>query len=62
MNILPGKSTATVYRRLTALRKKGLLEIQLDDNDLGVKYVLPTKAAIDYFSQLADCLPKTECR
>lgn len=62
MNILPGTSTATVYRRLTALRKKGLLEIQLDDNDLRVKYVLPTKAATDYFSQLANCLPKTQRR
>jgi hypothetical protein len=62
MNILPGTSTATVYRRLTSLRKKGLLEIQLDETDLRVKYVLPTKAATDYFSQLADCLVKASRR
>ena len=62
MNILPETSTATVYRRLTSLRKKGLLEIQLDETDLRVKYVLPTKAATDYFSQLADCLVKARRR
>ena len=62
MNILPDTSTATVYRRLTTLRKKGLLEIQLDETDLRVKYVLPTEAATDYFSQLADCLVKARYR
>lgn len=62
MNILPDTSTATVYRRLTTLRKKGLLEIQLDETDLRVKYVLPTETATDYFSQLADCLVKARYR
>ena len=38
MNILPDTSTATVYRRLTTLRKKGLLEIQLDEHKLLILY------------------------
>lgn len=62
MGILPDTSTATVYRRLKTLRKKGLLAIQIDETDHRVKYVLPTKVATDYFSQLADCLMKARPR
>lgn len=62
MGILPDTSTATVYRRLKTLRKKGLLMIQLDETDQRVKYVLPTEAATDYFGQLADCLVKARHR
>jgi len=62
MGILPDTSTATVYRRLKTLRKKGLLAIQLDETDHRVKYVLPTEAATEYFSQLAGCLVKARRR
>ena len=42
------KSQTTAYRRVTALRDKGLVALRVDDQDRRVKYVEPTVLAHDY--------------
>lgn len=62
MNMLPNTSTGTVHGRLKTLRKKGLVEIKVDDNDLRVKHVLPTGAAMDHFAKIAKCISEAHPR
>jgi DNA-binding IclR family transcriptional regulator len=47
---------ATVYRKLTNLRKQGLVSVDESNNDLRIKTVAPTRKALDYFGKLATCL------
>jgi DNA-binding transcriptional ArsR family regulator len=49
-------SPATVHRRLKTLRNKGMLELQLDDTDNRVKYIVPTPKALSYFESLSQCM------
>jgi len=56
MVMLPEISTSTAHRRLTALRKKGMIGLNLDSQDNRVKYVVPTKATHRYFAQLGQCM------
>ena len=58
MEIMPEISPSTAHRRLKLLRQKGLLTLQLDDEDNRVKYVIPTKGSNDYFSRMGQCLEK----
>ena len=46
---------ATVHRKLTSLKKKGLLSVEESSEDLRVKTVVPTRKALDYFERLAAC-------
>lgn len=56
MVMLPEISTTTAHRRLKLLRKKGMIDLHLDEIDNRVKYVIPTKSAHQYFGQLGKCM------
>jgi DNA-binding MarR family transcriptional regulator len=56
MVMLPEISTTTAHRRLKLLRKKGMIDLHLDEIDNRVKYVVSTKAAQQYFGQLGKCM------
>ena len=56
MNKLSDLSPATVHRRLTALRNKGLVTFEIDPADKRIKYVVGTDIATAYFAQLSKCL------
>ncbi len=47
---------ATIHRRLTRLREKGLIELRSECEDLRVKSVVPTEVAQSYFRQIARCM------
>jgi DNA-binding MarR family transcriptional regulator len=52
MQMSSDASSTTVHRRLKTLRLKGMLELELDEDDNRVKYIIPTQLALDYLSQL----------
>ncbi len=56
MSKLSDLSPATVHRRLTALREKGLVTFDADPTDKRVKYVVGTDKAAEYFARLDNCL------
>ena len=60
MVMLPEISTTTAHRRLKMLRKKGMIDLNLDAHDNRVKYVVPTKATQQYFAQLGQCMEKAQ--
>jgi hypothetical protein len=60
MVMLPEISTTTAHRRLKMLRKKGMIDLDLDGQDNRVKYVVPTKATHQYFAQLGQCMEKAQ--
>lgn len=45
-------SPATLHRKLDALREAGLIEQTFADNNRRTKYLVPTKAADEYFTEL----------
>lgn len=49
-------STTTTYRRLIALRDKGLVHLRADETDKRVKYVEPAPAALEYMARLGHSL------
>lgn len=51
-------SATTLHRRMKALRKKGLIGVDYDEEDGRIKYVVPTNLTKDYFSKLGDALVK----
>lgn len=51
---------ATVYRRLTSLREQGLVSVDESADDLRVKTVAPTRKALEYFENLAECLERAK--
>ena len=48
MATMTGASATTAYRRLIALRDKGLIQLRVDAADKRVKFVDPTSLAEDY--------------
>ena len=56
MNGMAGASGTTAYRRLIALRDKGLIELRVDQTDRRVKYVEPTALAKTYRQQVRKAL------
>jgi len=52
MQISSDASSTTVHRRLKTLRLKGMLELQMDEDDNRVKYINPTPLSCDYLSHL----------
>ncbi len=52
MQMSSDASSTTVHRRLKTLRLKGMLELEMDEDDNRVKYIIPTQLALDYLSQL----------
>ena len=53
---------ATVYRKLTSLRKQGLVAVVESNDDLRIKTVVPTRKALDYFEKLGGCLEEAKWR
>ena len=52
MQMSADASSTTVHRRLKTLRLKGMLELQMDEDDNRVKYINSTQLSRDYLSQL----------
>ena len=48
MRVLAGVSQTTAYRRLVALRDKGMVRLRVDEKDRRVKFVEPTQLADEY--------------
>lgn len=53
MNLMPEISPSTTYRKLKALREKGLVQLEVDPADNRIKYVRHTKETKEYFTQLS---------
>ena len=49
-------SQPTAYRRIIALRDKGLVCLRTDSKDKRVKFVEPTQLARDYMKNVSECL------
>ena len=49
-------SQPTAYRRIIALRDKGLVCLRADTNDKRVKFVEPTQLAQDYMASISECI------
>jgi len=47
---------ATVYRRIIALRDKGLVRLRVDSKDRRVKFVEPSDAAREYMKSINKCV------
>ncbi len=58
MEMFPNISGSTVHRRLDTLRKKGMITLDADAENLRVKYIAPTPLAEKYFAKLGECLDK----
>ena len=52
MQMSSDASSTTIHRRLKTLRLKGMLELQMDEDDNRVKYINSTQLARDYLSHL----------
>ena len=52
MRMCEDASASTVHRRLKTLRLKGMLDLQVDEDDNRVKYIVPTELANAYISAL----------
>ena len=52
-------SQSTAYRRLIALRDKGLVYLRTDESDRRVKFVEPTNLAQEYTQHIHKALEKT---
>lgn len=53
---------ATVHRKLTSLKKQGLVSVDESSDDLRIKTVAPTPMALKYFEKLAACLEEAKKR
>ena len=51
-------SPTTIHRRIKSLRKKGVIQLTVDEIDNRIKYVAPTALATEYFAQLSNALVK----
>ena len=58
MNTSPEMSSSTVHRRLKTLRKKGLINLDVDQIHNRIKYIVHTNLTNHYFSHLGQCLAK----
>lgn len=52
MRSLASVSQTTAYRRLIALRDKGMIELSVDSNDRRTKFVKPTALTKDYAARI----------
>ncbi len=60
MGMVPNMSPSTVHRRMKTLRDKGFIELDIDEIDNRVKYVVATPLAKKYFRKLEECLIKSQ--
>ena len=59
MNRTPEISPSTVHRRLKTLRKKGFINLDVDQIDNRIKYIVHTDLTNRYFAHLGQCLSST---
>ena len=52
MRMCEDASASTVHRRLKTLRIKGMLDLELDQDDNRVKFIVPTELAKTYITAL----------
>ena len=55
-------SATTAHRRLKTLRKKGMIDLDTDQVDSRVKYVVPTALAKQYFTTLGQALDRDDAQ
>lgn len=60
MGMLSDISPTTAHRRLKTLRKKGMIELKVDEIDSRVKYITPSEVAVRYFGAMGECLDKAQ--
>ena len=60
--LLAEGSARTTYRRLHALRQKGMIDLRTDEDDQRLRYVVPTRLAIDYFDSLGQLVARVAGR
>lgn len=58
MRSLTGVSQTTAFRRVIALRDKGLISLRVDERDKRVKFVEPTALAKDYARRIDEAVGK----
>ncbi len=49
-------SPATLHKRITRLRQKGMLSAHSEQGDRRAKYLVPTQQALDYFHHLGQTM------
>jgi len=60
MSLTSEISATTAHRRLKTLRKKGMIDLDTDQFDSRVKYVVPTALTKQYFTTLGQALDKAQ--
>ena len=60
MGLTHNISATTAHRRLKTLRKKGMIELDIDKIDSRVKYVVPTPLTKQYFVALGAAIDKAQ--
>ncbi|MCX7186619.1 MAG: hypothetical protein NTW57_05115 [Methylophilales bacterium] len=58
IHALPSLSPSTSHKRLKMLRKKDLIDLEVDQIDNRIKYIVHTDLTDKYFSHLGQCLAK----
>jgi DNA-binding MarR family transcriptional regulator len=56
MGLKHGLSQSTAHRRLTSLRKKGLLVLKQHDKDARVRFVMQTERTEQYLAHMGRCV------
>lgn len=54
MQMSPDASSTTVHRRLKTLRSKGMLDLEMDEDDNRVKYIVATELSLNYLGKLGE--------
>ncbi len=54
MQMSPDASSTTVHRRLKTLRLKGMLDLEMDEDDNRVKYIVSTDLSRHYLGKLGE--------
>ena len=62
MGMAQDVSPATVHRRISTLREKGLITFDIDIKDNRVKYIVGTAATQAYFTDLGKCLDQAQSK
>ena len=56
MGLKHGLSQSTAHRRLTSLRKKGLLALKQHDKDARIRFVMQTERTDRYLAHMGRCV------
>jgi DNA-binding MarR family transcriptional regulator len=53
-------SPSTAHRRLKSLRKKGYIDLNIDERDNRIKYIVQTELTKQYFSELGSFMKSAQ--